>query len=209
MCKCHCVYHTDTIQVLGYRPFDPLISRRFRQLCGCSELVPISYTIPGEQITTVEKYPIATGGFGDVWKCAYDGRRVAVKALRVYKDEDMHKVKRVRRSSVAIREFRPLTFFLLGVLQGGYHVETTVTPQHCSLPWSHRYPCPTVHGVGVDAEWGCTKLRREASRSGSVTAGMSYPSFCPIFHAFLRQIIIAPRHLSRAPGSSYPRHSPR
>ena len=80
MCKCHCVYHTDAIQVLGYRPFDPLISRRFRQLCGCSELVPISYTIPGEQITTVEKYPIATGGFGDVWKCAYNGRRVAVKA---------------------------------------------------------------------------------------------------------------------------------
>lgn len=43
---------------------------------------------------------IASGGFGDVWKGIYNGREVAIKALRVYKNEGKRKVSRV---SMALR----------------------------------------------------------------------------------------------------------
>ncbi|KAF9651283.1 kinase-like protein [Thelephora ganbajun] len=82
-------------KVLEYRPFDPLISKQFRQLCGRSELVPASYFISRERISTVGEHPVASGGFGDVWKGIYEGRHVAIKALRVYKRDDMRKVKRI------------------------------------------------------------------------------------------------------------------
>lgn len=36
-----------------------------------------------------------SGGFGDVWEGVYHGRRVAVKVLRVYKNDDKRKVSRV------------------------------------------------------------------------------------------------------------------
>jgi hypothetical protein len=39
---------------------------------------------------------IASGGFGDVWKGAYKGRRVAIKSLRVCMTDDLDYIKRVR-----------------------------------------------------------------------------------------------------------------
>lgn len=44
----------------------------------------------------MDECAIASGGFGDVWEGTYDGRRVAIKALRVYKNDDKRKVSRVR-----------------------------------------------------------------------------------------------------------------
>ena len=116
------------------------------------ELVPVSYAIPKERISVIGKHPVASGGFGDVWKGTYDERSVAIKALRIYKNDDMRKVRRVGHSGMAIHEFCRLSAFSLGLLQGDYRVETAVTPQHRAIPWSYRRPRPTLYGVGVDAE---------------------------------------------------------
>ena len=94
----------DAIQVLGYRPFDPLISKRFRKLCGHKGVVPASYIIPKERISIVGEHAVAYGGFGDVWRGTYSGRDVAIKALRVYKNDDVYKVKRVALSVAITRE---------------------------------------------------------------------------------------------------------
>ena len=71
-----------------------MIFKRFRQLCGQTGLLPISHVIHEEIIRTTE-HPVASGGFGDVWEGICNDKRVAIKALRVYKKEDVQKVKKV------------------------------------------------------------------------------------------------------------------
>ena len=41
------------------------------------------------------KHPVASGALGDVWEGIYNDKRVAIKALRVYKDDDVRKVRKV------------------------------------------------------------------------------------------------------------------
>ena len=74
--------------------------------------MPASYVIPKEQISEMGEHPVASGGFGDVWKGAYSGRDVAIKALRVYKRDDVHKVERVTPYVSVIHESRPLMYFV-------------------------------------------------------------------------------------------------
>ena len=71
-----------------------MIFKRFRQLCGQTGLLPTSHIIHEEIIRTTE-HPVASGGFGDVWEGIYNDKRVAMKALRVYKKEDVQEVKKV------------------------------------------------------------------------------------------------------------------
>ena len=66
---------------------------KFRQLCGRAGLLPASYAIPENLIETWR--PITFGTFGNVWGGIYNDRRVAIKALRVYKDDDVRKVRKV------------------------------------------------------------------------------------------------------------------
>ena len=68
--------------------------KRFRQLCGWTGLLPTSHIIPGEFIQTTE-HPVSHGAFGDVWEGIYNDERVAIKSLRVYKGDDVQKVRKV------------------------------------------------------------------------------------------------------------------
>ena len=73
------------------------------------------------------KYPIASGGFGDVWKGTYGERHVAIKALRVYKLDDIHKASKVAFYTLAILESSVHVFSSFpGLLQGGHYVEAVV-----------------------------------------------------------------------------------
>ena len=68
--------------------------KKFRQLCVRAGLLPDSHTIPNEFIQTTGD-PVAHGGFGDVWEGISSGERVAIKALRIYKDDDVQRVRKV------------------------------------------------------------------------------------------------------------------
>ncbi|KAG2349256.1 kinase-like protein [Suillus weaverae] len=88
----------------------PVISSRektFLHLCNnepddspLEEMLDLS-----KYITKDEEYPIARGGFGEIWKCTYHNRRpakVAVKSLHVYAADQMgtakeKKIKRITR----------------------------------------------------------------------------------------------------------------
>ena len=74
--------------------YDVTILKRFRQLCGQTGLLPTSHIVPGELIQTTEN-PVASGAFADVWEGFYNDKRVAMKALRVYRKGDVQKVKKV------------------------------------------------------------------------------------------------------------------
>ena len=171
-----------------YHPFHLLISKWYRRLCGHYELVPVSYTASRERISKVGEHAITSGGFGDVWKANFDGRDVAVKALRIYKTDDVRKIKRVGHSAMGDRVFCPFSLFSLGLLQGGYHLEMAVPSKHCSVHWSYRFPCPSVHGVGVDAERSCTRIRQGTPGSESIATCTSRLLSCAALHEFLHRV---------------------
>ena len=77
------------------------IFKKFRQLCGQVGLLPTSHIVPGNSVQTTE-HPIASGAFGDVWEGIHNGKRVAIKALRVYKHDDVQKVAKASCPSFAI-----------------------------------------------------------------------------------------------------------
>ena len=168
-----------------YHPFHLLISKWYRRLCGHYELVPVSYTASRERISRVGEHAITSGGFGDVWKANYDGRDVAVKALRIYKTDDVRKIKRVGLSAMGDRVFCSFSLFSLGLLQRGYHLEMAVASKYCSVHWSYRFPRPSVHGIGVDAKRSCTRICQGTPGSESVTTCTSRLFACTALHGFL------------------------
>jgi hypothetical protein len=86
--------HRCAVQALQSPTHDVVIFKRFRQLCGRVGLLPASHVIQEKFIKTAE-HPIAHGGFGDVWEGRYGDKRVAIKALRIYKEGDVQKVRKV------------------------------------------------------------------------------------------------------------------
>lgn len=74
--------------------YDAKIFKKFRQLCGRAGSLPASHIISENLIRTSEE-PVASGGYGDVWEGIYNDKRVAIKALRVYRDDDVRKVSKV------------------------------------------------------------------------------------------------------------------
>jgi hypothetical protein len=69
------------------------------RVCGRQALLPRSLQIPlcYNRLDT----PLYRGGFADVWKGEYQGRYVAVKALRVYSTSDFFKITSVGSHSLA------------------------------------------------------------------------------------------------------------
>ena len=88
-------------QALTAPEHDVKIFKKFRQLCGQVGLLPASHIIPGNTVQTTE-HPVASGAFWDVWEGIHNGQRVAIKALRVYKHDDVAKVSKVSRLSLII-----------------------------------------------------------------------------------------------------------
>lgn len=73
---------------------DATVFKRFRQLRDRTGLLPTSHIISNRFIQTTER-PVASCGFGDVWQGIYHGKRVSIKVLHVYKEDDIRKVKKV------------------------------------------------------------------------------------------------------------------
>ena len=55
---------------------------------------PMSHIIP-ERLIQTTAHPIGSGGFGDVWEGVYNDKRVVIKVLCAYEDENVQKVRKV------------------------------------------------------------------------------------------------------------------
>jgi len=77
------------------------IFKKFRQLCGRAGLLPTSHVIPEKLIQTSE-VSAASGSYGDVWEGIYNDKRVAIKTLRVYREDDVRKVAKVTHPAFPI-----------------------------------------------------------------------------------------------------------
>ena len=85
-------------QALQATKYDDAVSKRFQQLCGWVGLLPTSYTIPEKLVQQSAEQPVASGAFSDVWEGIRNGELVAVKALRIFKEDDIQKAKKVTRT---------------------------------------------------------------------------------------------------------------
>ena len=85
-------------QALQATTRDVAIFKRFRRLCDRTGLPPTSHIIPQKFVQTTGQ-PVTSGGFGDVWEGIYNGKRVAIKALRVHKEDDVRRIKKVANST--------------------------------------------------------------------------------------------------------------
>jgi len=93
--------HYPTSQALQATTRNGAIFKRFRRLCDRTGLPPTSHIIPQRSIQTTGR-PAASAGFGDVWEGIYHGKRVVMKALRVYKEDDVRNLKKVTDSTLLI-----------------------------------------------------------------------------------------------------------
>ena len=90
-----------TAQALQTTTYEVTIFKQFRQLCGRKGLLPTSHIIPETLVQTTECLT-AYGGFDDVWEGIYNDKRVAIKALRIRKEYEVRKVKKVLHLTFAI-----------------------------------------------------------------------------------------------------------
>lgn len=90
----------------------PNFQQRFRnkclgalcKLCGYRALLPRSLQIP--VCYNRSENPLYRGGFADVWKGEHQGRKVAVKVLRVYSTSDFFKITSVSVGSPSVKGIR-------------------------------------------------------------------------------------------------------
>ena len=90
------------MQALKATESDDTVFKQFRKLCGWTGLLPTSYTIPEKLVQQSTEQPVASGAFSDVWEGIHDGKLVAVKALRVFKEDDIRKAKKVAHTTLPI-----------------------------------------------------------------------------------------------------------
>jgi hypothetical protein len=74
--------------------------RRLRRLCRETDLVPTSCKVPMVVLSSSAR-PLSQTAFSDVWSGELEGRKVAVKALRLHEDQVDH----VRRVSALLPSF--------------------------------------------------------------------------------------------------------
>ena len=77
----------NLVQTLDHLdPFDSASQnciRELRSVCGTHMILPTSYTIASDRLT-IDDFPFAAGGFGEMYNGTLDGSPVCVKRLRVF-----------------------------------------------------------------------------------------------------------------------------
>ena len=134
------------IQALAVPRYDIKIFKRFRQLCGRARLLPFSHILPEKLIQTSEN-PVASGGFCDVWEGIYHDKWVAIKALRIYKEDDVRKVTKVTYPALPISLRRLWLTVAEGYLQGGCDLEADLTSKYRPVPGGFRGARTPLYGI--------------------------------------------------------------
>jgi hypothetical protein len=109
--------------------------RRLRRLCRETGRVPTCCKVP-LAVFAESATPFSQTAFSDVWSAILEGRRVAVKALRLHGDQ-INYVRRVSVRDLFLRrgtECRGVT----GISARAHHVAMPAPSKHCTLHWHLR-----------------------------------------------------------------------
>ena len=72
-----------------------------RKLCGHLGILPTQYDLSqrspdsDDALIVVSEHSVARGGFADVWLGRYRGQQVAIKEFRIWKDDNVEKIRKV------------------------------------------------------------------------------------------------------------------
>jgi len=91
---------------------------------------------------------VASGGFSDISQGKYQGRRVAIKVVRIYvRDLDA-----IRSVSISLHYCTILDELVAGILPGGSRLEASPSSQHPTTAWSDINRTPICSRLRVDGE---------------------------------------------------------
>lgn len=163
---------TCTTKTLGLPDLSPRLRTKCLSalflICSRQALLPRLLQIP---ICYNRSDPsLCQGGFADVWKGEHEGRRVAVKVLRVGSPSSVDKIKSVSVQSSVKIQFWPATLTHVDILQGGCDVERSL-PSKCTSTFRHYDgEKPIRNGIRMDGEWKYQWVRQSALGSESIRA---------------------------------------
>lgn len=122
-------------------------------------------------------YPIAHGGFGDIWKCSLPDevrrcwlstyslqsltcrnllhrQNVAVKAIRSYFIDENDRIKKDKASTFVLRKINTWCWFASEIASGINHMAKTYPRQHPSIVWRcSRIRSVYCHGMSMGEKW--------------------------------------------------------
>lgn len=79
-------------------------------ICATRGVLPTQYTLNPSDLQCPVGEPVASGGFGSVWKGEYKGMVVAIKKLKVTQQEIPKKVYHLTKTECTISEIRNRAF---------------------------------------------------------------------------------------------------
>lgn len=111
---------------------------------------------------------LAEGSFGVVRSGTHDGRRIAVKTIKILDSsrDEIREIRKVKFSGVLAATRRVLNHSTLAILQGSHSLGRAVSHEHPEIHWDPGGHCEfTVrHFVRVDGEWNDHGLYRKERR---------------------------------------------
>jgi len=94
---------------------------------------------------------IECGGFANVSQSMYQGRRVALKVVRVYITSDLEVILSV--SIAYLHCHTRSNEWIAEILSRGRRLETPLASQHLAAPWSDSERTPVRSGFRMDGKW--------------------------------------------------------
>ena len=120
------------------------------KLSRASGLYPECLILKG---VDMEEVPVAQGSYGDVHKGLLQGKKVAVKVLRIYQDSNREKLLKVSNC----RMFNELISAIFpAILVRGRIMATAFPPKCIAFLWgvpSRRENTQTLFGLPLDGQW--------------------------------------------------------
>ena len=148
-------------QALAIIPTTDDVSRlclhKLQAICSHHGILPSSHIIAGG-LTKVGDYPVASGGFADVWEGVHDKTKVCIKCPKTTRTDYQEKDKVNNLHGTPLPRLLNDTRWHIGVLQGSNYVETIQTSEYCSL--DRHYAKSFAICIGVDVEWNYNRISR-------------------------------------------------
>ena len=144
----------------------------FNKLCkACSRhrVIPSSMLIHDCSEGSVE---IECGGFADVSQGMYEGRRVAIKVVRMYVTSDLDAIRSVSVSTTPL--YLP-NKYITEILSRRGRLEAPSTSQYTTASWCDVKRIPVRSGFRVDGQRKYQRLRQGGSTRKSSRACMLSP----------------------------------
>jgi hypothetical protein len=131
------------------------------KLCSACCILPTSHNLT-RGLEVLGEEPYQSGGFAEVWMGKYDGRLVAVKALKTYSSGNPLQIKKASRRS-GNRSGRILTR-RSAILQRGCLMEAAVASKRAPFPWGFYIAVQVCYGLCLDASREHCRLCQIPSR---------------------------------------------